>query len=740
MRKLVIFVSAFSLAVLVSIYLLPVLGVVISAGITAIISVGFVFFNGKARSRYFISCIGLAAGFIYFFIHSAVFTFPAEKFYDTSKHITATVLSYPKEYTAVVSLETNDTLNIRTSLYCPSGFPQDAKPGDVVTAYADFRAPSADYLYTSGIKLYANAESITVTKGENSIRYLGAHLAHNTKTVIDNIFPENTQAFAKALITGDKTDFYDDPLLESSFRTAGLSHIVAVSGMHLSFILAIPSLVIKNRRRFSLISIPCILFFIAFAGFTPSVCRAGIMHICVAAANLTRREPDDYTSLFSAAFIILLFDPYAAASISLQLSFAAVLGITTFSSRIYLTLTKPFNKIPRILGSLCRIIINLFSASIGALIFTTPLCAIYFGTVSLAAPVTSVLVLGILSFTFCLTILACVIGSVFLPLGVVTAKIASIPLQYIMWVADSISKSNFAAVYTSNHFTVIWLVITYVLFIAVFAARRPIKAYILPVCLSAVGICIIVLTPALKNYDTSLKMTALNVGQGQCIVITTGNMTAVIDCGSSSGEDAGKIAADYLHSRGINTIDLLILTHYHADHVNGVSDLISEIETTAYLLPPQEDYTTYDDEIISIAQRTDGQVVFIDDKISADMGKTQITAFPAVDVSGVNESCCSVLCSNDNYDILITGDMPDFCERILMSYASLPDLEVFVAGHHGSAGSSSTDLLESLSPEIAVVSVGKNNYGHPAEETLERFDNYGIIVLRTDLVGNVILD
>ena len=738
MRKLVIFVSAFSISTLLAVYLLPALAVVILAGISALAAAGFVFLSGKARSRYFIICTGLAAGFLYFFIHASVFTYPAQKLCGTTEEITATVVSYPTEYTAVVNLQRENAPHIRTSLYCPNGFPQEAQPGDTVTATADFR--NAHSSYYNGIKLYAMTSTVNLTKGSGGIRYLPLKAAHQVKEIIDSIFPEDTKALAKALVMGDTADFYNDTLLESAFRRAGLTHIVSVSGMHLTFIISILAIFIRNRRRRSVISIPIIIFFAAFVGFTPSVCRAGIMHLCIAAANLSKREPDDLTSLFASVFLIILTDPYAVCGVSLQLSFAAMLGIIVFTPRIHKVLSSPIKDLPKIPGRVLNAIISIFAATVGALVFTIPLSAIYFGQVSVAAPITSLLTLGVLSLAFSLCILACLLAAVFLPAGTIAAGFASLFLRYIMWIAKCISNTDFAAIYTSDALAVICLILTYAAFIAVFLLKKSFRAYIIPICMSVASVCIIILAPSLRAYDTSLNMTALDVGQGQCIVVTTGTMTAVIDCGSNSGEDAGQIASDYLRSRGISTIDILILTHYHSDHVNGVVDLISQFKTRTFLLPPMEDYTEYDDKILDIAKKKDGNIVFIEDDIFTDLGETELMIYPPLVDEGENERCAAVLCSNNGYDILITGDMPAYCESVLLDYAHLPDIEVLIAGHHGSSGSSSERLLEELQPETAVISVGRNIYGHPSEETLERFEKYGIMVLRTDIIGNVVLD
>jgi len=736
-RKLVIFVAAFSLSTLLSVYLLSSLAVVISACVCVIGSIGFLFFKGKQRSRYFISCIGLAVGFIYFFVYSSVFVYPAQKLVGVEKYSTATIISFPEDNFADAMLDCEDGPDVHISLLCPNGFPEGTEPGDVISADMVF---SESTRYYTGVKLYARAEEIIFTKGNSGIQYFGAITAERIKNITKDIFPDDTYPFAKALIIGDKAEFYEDPILDFSFKAAGLSHIVVVSGMHLSFILTLPALFIKNRRRFSLAAIPLILFFMAVCGFSPSVCRAGIMHLCICAANLFNREPDDYTSLFTSVFIILLFNPYASASVSLQLSFSSVLGIIMFTERISKVLLKPAKSFPAVIAYIYRAVISIFTVSVAALIFTTPLCALYFGQVSVIAPIVSIFVLSILSFAFCLCILSCIAGMIFLPVGIAVAGISSVLLRYIMWVAETASKLNIASIYTSNHAAVIWLVCTYLIFIVVFLLKRPAKSYIIPICISIAGFCIMMMIPKLTPSDTSMQTTVLDVGQGQCIIVTSDDMTAVIDCGSSSGEYAGEIAADYLHSRNIDSIDVIILTHYHADHVNGVEYLFKAFDVDVLIAPPQEDYTSYDDKIISVAERRESEILYIESDFEIEMGNAVLSIYQPLFPTGENERCAAVLCTENNYDILVTGDMPAYCELLLLEHADLPDIEVLIAGHHGSSGSSCKTLLTTLKPETAVISVGANSYGHPSDDTLERFSEYGISVFRTDLIGHITLN
>ena len=113
--------------------------------------------------------------------------------------------------------------------------------------------------------------------------------------------------------------------------------------------------------------------------------------------------------------------------------------------------------------------------------------------------------------------------------------------------------------------------------------------------------------------------------------------------------------------------------------------------------------------------------------------------YPPLSGGTSNEEGLFVLCSSNGFDALITGDADSFTEKLLIKYYHLPDLELLMAGHHGSKHSTSTALLDALRPELALISVGYNSYGHPAPETLERIETAGAGALRTDLSGTIVL-
>ena len=241
-----------------------------------------------------------------------------------------------------------------------------------------------------------------------------------------------------------------------------------------------------------------------------------------------------------------------------------------------------------------------------------------------------------------------------------------------------------------------------------------------------------------SKIPDSFSVTALDVGQGQSIVLYSDGFTAVIDCGSSSVPDAGVKTGEYLLSTGCDKIDYLILSHYHSDHTNGLPQLadIVDIDTILLPFPPAED-SYISDRIVSLADRSGIDLVYVSEDLSIKLGNAELTLFAPLGSETENENCVIVLCSQEGFDVLMTADAPSDIEYRLLQHNDLPDIEILIAGHHGSAGSTSQELLDTVLPEIAIISVGENEYGHPAASLLKRLEANGIAVYRTDESGNI---
>ena len=215
-------------------------------------------------------------------------------------------------------------------------------------------------------------------------------------------------------------------------------------------------------------------------------------------------------------------------------------------------------------------------------------------------------------------------------------------------------------------------------------------------------------------------------------------MYALVDCGGSGSRSAGDIAADHFAAQGRVRLDLLVLTHFDSDHCNGVEQLFYRMRVDRVAVPAGDADPEAAARLMELAEAEGAQVVLVEGTERLSLGEAELTLFPPLGGGTSNESGLFVLCTAGEFDVLITGDADAFVEKMLVKYQPIPDIEVLAAGHHGSKHSSCGEFLQAVAPEIALISAGANNsYGHPAQETLERLEELGAEIHRTDREGTV---
>jgi len=463
------------------------------------------------------------------------------------------------------------------------------------------------------------------------------------------------------------------------------------------------------------------------------VVRACVMLALLLAAPLLRRDSDPPTALAAALFLILLANPFAAASMSLQLSFAAMACLLWLTPRLMRTLAGGR---PR--GRVFRLLFASFSATMGALVFTTPLTAWYFGSLVLVSPLSNLLCLWAAGLAFMLGLFSVAAGFVWTPLGAVLALVPRVLAGYILHAARLLAGIPHHALYCANPYLKYWLIYVYVLFALAYVFRSGNRRrYAAAAALAALALAATVKLGQ-RRCGADLDIFMLDVGQGQCVLLASEGRFALVDCGSgNSWLSAGDIAADHLASLGCKRLDYLILTHYDTDHVSGVTALTERVGVKALLAPDGTDSAGLRETVFSAAEAAGASALSAEEVRTLPLGAAALTVYPPVGEGGDNEEGLAVLASAGDLDLLVTGDMDRATERKLLAAYDLPDLEILTAGHHGSGYSTSEELLEALRPETACVSVGSNSYGHPSEETLERLARQGCTVFRTDLHGDI---
>ena len=259
--------------------------------------------------------------------------------------------------------------------------PEGIAPGDRITVNGKLKLTSGGNRYSEGCFLnLSQIGEIEVEKGKSSTIF--THLARfsaNLSRKIRSVLKGDEGALLSALLCGDKGAF--TPQYQASLRASGLSHIAAVSGMHLSILLAIILFLFPKKAAMA-IAIPVMLCFAAMTGFSPSIVRALIMSSMLAVAFLLKAEYDALTALVTAGAVIGLLNPFALCSVSFLLSFFSTLGIILFSPRIMGFFSKRFPR-NRILLKICHWLVSAVSVTLSATVFTLPLQMLFFPSVSL---------------------------------------------------------------------------------------------------------------------------------------------------------------------------------------------------------------------------------------------------------------------------------------------------------------------------------------------------------------------
>lgn len=752
MRKLATAALAFSSAIFLSQYLLPFSWLGYCAVLSAALAFLGIFFKPERRLRFIIIMLFLAVGFAWNTVYLSVFLGPTKALNNKTATVSAVVADYPQvtDYGSTLQLiiRQDGASDVRAQLYLYGEYPNVA-PGNTVEITARFRfaetmyGEKTDSYLSRGITLLATTDStLIVTDDSTSILYLPSRIAHAMSLMTQQIFPDDAEAFMRALLLGEKSGVYQDTSLTSALSATGTSHIVAVSGMHVAFLMGLLGLLIKRKWLLAVIGIPVVILFMAVVGFHPSITRAGIMQIFLICAPLFKRERDTITALSASLMLIVLCNPYSISSTGLHLSFAATLGIVLFTEKIYTALDAPLHRRKLYAHSLVkgtvRFIIASLATTLGALVFSIPLVALHFGSVSIIAPLANLLVLWAVTLAFCGGIGAVLLGFIAAPLGTVAAFLVALPVRHVIGVTGLLARIPFASVYTDNTAVIIWLVYIYLMLITIIALRIKGRQLVYPISLSVVSLCLVLVLTSVFSGIRGFTVTVLDVGQGQSVVLTDNAFTAVVDCGSTSGKDAGDLLVKHLISDGRLTIDLLILTHYHSDHAGGIVEVLERIPVSTLAVPdPAIDDSGLPTEILALAHKKGIEIITVTENLVVTAGGTTLTLCAPLGSESENERGLSIICSHGDFDVLLTGDMSANIELRLIALVPLPDIEVLIAGHHGSKYSTSDELLHATTPELAIISSGYNSYGHPAPETLFKLLQAGITVYRTDLHGDV---
>lgn len=582
------------------------------------------------------------------------------------------------------------------------------------------------FLESRNIYTQIRADSVIQINPDSSL-FSWISIRKKALKLVDHNFDSITAPIAKALLLGYKNELEGNT--KQAFARAGLSHIMAVSGLHVGLIIAPFWLIIpyfwtkKHGTKIGLALLILILVFYAgLTGFSVSVLRASVMAVLLTYGKLFSKSSDSLNLMGIAALVILLFDPSQLFEIGFQLSFSAVLIIL-------LVLPVIQNVIPywvriKWYGAPIMVIIISLVVQLGLY----PLQAFYFGEVSIISPLANALFVPLLGIIVPLSLLALIISSAIPALGFLINYPSLIFLGVLndfVSFSSQLSQSWFEVQKPGILIFLFW--ISFVLMIG--SWRNPNIKW----KLMAVSLFFVPLDSALRKLESpKMTVTVLDVGQGDATFLQTPNgKNILIDAGVwSPGSNSGKqILLPFFKENNIQKLDAVFLSHPHADHIGGIKDLINEIDIdTIYNSGFEYESNLYRD-YISLADSKDIPVVSLNAGTTIDIDESLLILVLGPEKGKFNNdpnqhSLVLNIIHGEN-EFLFTGDAGEDQERRLVeNYGHLLDTDFLKVGHHGSKTSSELFFLQEVTPEVAVVSVAeRNRFRHPHPEAVERLES-----------------
>lgn len=646
--------------------------------------------------------------------------------------------------------------------------------GDVVRVSGPLQPAPTDsdfgaFLARSGIGFTLRSRTVELVGSDGSPLAALEDFRRQIAALIATALPEPQAGLATAMAIGLRDLVPRD--VATDFRASGLSHVVAISGWHITLIGAVVSGALGGltRRRRSIVVLVVIAAYAIVAGASPSVLRAAVMAGVVLVARESGRRGGAQAALALTVLALLLVDPATITDAGFQLSATATAGLLAWASRLRDWLAA---HLPRATPAW---LLETLGVSLAAQAATLPLTLLDFERVSLVAPLANLLIAPLVAPSMLLTVIALAVGAsisagvpalVFAPLTFVCA----LGLGAMVGIAHFCAGLPFATLDVPAPLNYAAAAMTAVT-VALVARRKPNPAAPKPEparakreiqspagppyrrigAAGSVSLCVLLVLVGGSKPDGRLHVTVLDVGQGDAILLqgpSGGRM--LIDTGPDP--DRLLMLLDQRIPVWDRRLDVVVLTHPHEDHVAGLALLLTRYKVGEVvedgMLGPGPSDAAYRAELAAQGRTT--RVVAAGDRLWLDGARLDVDwplpgnvpRNPPGSGKDINDASVVLELHFGARDMLLPGDAEEEIDPQLLAAGLAqrlgPQLDVLKVAHHGSRTATTQALLDALHPRIALISVGADNdYGHPAPETIARLQGSGAQVFRTDLDGSI---
>ncbi len=659
--------------------------------------------------------------------------------------------------------------------------------GDIVNVKATFIEPNEQRnyggfnykLYLKTIKIYGTlkVEDIKLTdKNKGNIVISNINKFTNIiKDNIEKILPEKEAEVIKGILIGDTSGI--DNEIRENFKISNLSHILAVSGMHVQYIIIIFSICngVLGKKKTRIFTAIFLNIYMIISGLSPSIMRAVFMEIMVIGGHIFYRKNDFWNTLSLSILIILLNNPYLVLNSGFVLSYLGTIGIVVFNKTVLKILNsfkirnKKWKYKINLKSAKLEKIKEILSVTISAQLMILPYMIYSFNIFSPYFIITNLLVCIIISPII-------IIGILLISLSFISINLTQIfgfPLKILvdtLLLITKFSKLPCAKIYISTP-SVFLLISTYIFTYIIYyvcklkvntkltATQKRIKNLIAVAkyyCrvhrenIKKITYIIIFIIVVLKVIPKKLEINFVDVGQGDCTFIKTPyNKTILIDGGGSninSGFDGGKnILLPYILDKGYTKIDYMLITHMDNDHIGNLFTILEELKVKKIIISKQgEDSENYK-KLLDIVKKKKIKVLIVKE---GDILKIENNLYfkilwpqeEQIKENILNNNSIVAKLNYHNFSMLFTGDIEKIAEEKMLEKYDNKDLkaDILKIAHHGSKTSSIEEFVEKVNPKMALIGVGKNNlFKHPSDSTLETLNKNKIKIYRTDKNGEI---